>query len=218
VGSGSFTLDDNTYSMVSGSMVTLTISIAGTTTTSDLIMYQISTTSTTGTNLTLSPLSINSNTTLLTAASRYTNGTSFVSIGYGRSDGSRAESWGINTVSATNVDVYLNGVYETVDFKSNASTGSYVVSGDSGGGDFVYENGTWVLVGLNEVTYTNSNSTTSAVVGSGYIDLSQYYGEIENIMGDAVPEPTGDLLAIAGTAVILLSFAIKRRKPSSTAR
>lgn len=200
VGAGNFTLNNTTYSMVVGSAVSLTLSagVAGnpTATISDLTMFQISS------NPGLSALSISN--------SQMAVGTPFVLIGYGTGNNSRAESWGYNTVAENDVQVSVDGYpYYSEDFDSLASSGSgtgtvtsYLQDGDSGGADFVYSNGVWILAGMNEAIDKSTNT-------SYYVDLSSYSAEITSIM--SAPEPGEETLFLTGVVSLFVALNFRRR-------
>ncbi len=200
VGSGSFTLNGQIYDTNGYSFSNFTNASTGTNT-ADLALFQISTTSTTGYNLSLSSLTL--------TTSEPANFTTVVMIG----NGGGYESWGTNALrqsfpsqGITNpVSVTDHGLsFETIDFFTGPTSGAYgaVVAGDSGGGDFVKVGTTWELAGLNEASY-----------GSGYsafVNLSAYYTQITNNMATPVPEPSPGLLAGLGF-VFLLTVTLLRR-------
>ncbi len=83
------------------------------------------------------------------------------------------------------------------------SPGVRLIAGDSGGGLFAKDNGTWKLYGLSEA---------SGMSGSNYLavasDLSAYAGQIEAYTVNAVPEPAAYGAAAGG---ILFAAALFRR-------
>ncbi|HEY0257226.1 MAG TPA: hypothetical protein VGC39_07280 [Candidatus Methylacidiphilales bacterium] len=116
-------------------------------------------------------------------------------LGYG---GGRGETWGLNTVNGINfpfsVQAYLSTDFYTIDGTTTIGTQSVtnnaqVVTGDSGGGDFIYNAsaGTWELAGINE-----------AIASSSYfVQLNSYVQAILDLTGlPASPvitsEPGGD--------------------------
>jgi hypothetical protein len=195
VGSGTYTLGDSSYSVVSGSTKYLTYTLNGNTYTSDVCMFQISGYE----NISLSTLTVSS--TAVTA------NTKIVSIGYG--DGTNAkdtETWGTATVTGSNytttVSSYVSNDFYVID---NYNSNSFqVVSGDSGGGVFAYVNGSWKLVGLNEATGSATVNGSSETV-SFFVDLSTYYTQIESILSTSyiVPEPSTWAMLLVGGLMLL---------------
>lgn len=183
-GASDFTLDNVTYSMVAGSAVDIG--------TSDLILFRISG----GPSLT--PL------TLPTATSTPTPGrTSFDLIGFGGGEG---ETYGVDTVTSIDDPTSLSGFTSedfeeasgTYNFGSGTFTNSVVLTdGDSGGGDFTDLNGNLVLIGINEAVL--KDETTGDVVGSAFIQLSDYSALIK---ADMAPEPPAFWLVAAGMALL----------------
>lgn len=188
VGAGDFVLDGQTYDVVAGSGQQIG--------TADLNLFQIDTTSTTGTALTLPALTLALNPP--TAFSSLSTGSSVVMIGYG---GSNGETWGEDTINYTNQATPLtvgSTVYNSVDFYTvdgtsiagtqSITNNAQLVAGDSGGGDFIFNATTkqWELAGINEVQLEDENKN---VVGSGMVQLNNYSTTIEGDMAIAAPEP-----------------------------
>ena len=184
-----FTLAGNTYTNTGVYYSNFTNSASGTTN-ADITLFQISTISLTGTNLSLSSLTITS------AAPTG----KVVMIGYGGPSGQGSESWGTNSVYLNNYGpVSVNG-FESIDFVTFDSGSNYatLVNGDSGGGDFVRVGTNWELAGLNEAVSTNA---------AFFVQLSSYSSQINAII--AVPEPQTVALLLVGA---LLMIAILRRR------
>ena len=196
VGAGVFNINGNAYDTTGVSYSDFTNSSTGTSI-ADLTLFQISTTSTTGTNISLPSLTITSS----------TPSGKMVMIGYGG-----GKSWGINTISSIGQIVSVNS-FQSIDLytqygtyrsgSKNVTNSAVLVGGDSGGGDFVKLASTWQLVGLNEAV-SSSNSY--------FVQLSAYDSQIQSIITTAVPEPT--TWALIGLSVIALigSSLWKNRK------
>jgi len=191
----SFTLNGNVYNATGISYTDFTNSLTGVTN-SDLHLFQISNTSTTGTNISLSNL------TLSSSVPSYNQ--TVVMIGYGGPSGQGNESWGANTVALTTQTISVNG-YQSLDFTTLNSGTSYasVVNGDSGGGDFIKVGMTWQLAGINEaiISYTQTNPLTGTnYTGSAFVQLGEYSTQISAIV-NTVPEPSSAaLLALSSLA------------------
>ena len=198
VGAGDLTLNGTDYPVVSGSARGVTNSSG----TADLTLFK----------LTLSPNlpALTIATSAPTSYSQFQAGSQLAMFGYG---GGQGETWGLNTVTSANQLEAVSG-FESTDFETMygtifAGTGSVtnnysLVSGDSGGGDFIYNSSTqaWQLAGINE-----------AVDGSGdsiFVQLSSYSSQI-NPMIQAVPEPSSGALF----ACSLLAFLGYYRGPRS---
>ena len=106
VNAGTFTLNGNTYDYAGSQHNTLTNSSGQI---ADLNLFSIDTTSTTGTNLTLPPL------TLMSVAP--TLGNNIVMIGYGYTNGLGPESWGTNPVSITNNSTAYSTIRVRISFR-----------------------------------------------------------------------------------------------------
>jgi hypothetical protein len=197
----------------------------------DLVLFQVS-------SLT-SPLPALPPLTLATSApADYLNsgtGDTVAMIGYG---GGSGRTWGVDTVTLssqyTPISLTENGppLWFSTDFytangsfsKSATSTqtnDSQLVSGDSGGGDFIYNSTTktWELAGINDGTGTTyvaqdpvtgeweqvDQGTAGAIELdlSAYVQISDYASQIE---ADMAPEPPGWILLAGG----LVSFGTAR--------
>ena len=196
VGVANFVLGGNTYAAVPGSTQTISNSSG----TADLVLFQINTTAISNTAiLSLPPLILSSSDPIPFAYG--TTGSSVVIIGYGGNEG---ESWGLNTVTEINELITPQGfTYVSNDFLTLTGTTTYdnphgsgsksitnnaqLVSGDSGGGDFVYNAATkqWNLAGINEVSGTD----TEGQALSGFVQLDTYASQI-NAISDVPPVPT----------------------------
>lgn len=167
---GTYTLNGTTYAIVAGAVVS-----SGS---ADLTMFRISS------EPQLPTLSISSSAPISFS-------TQVVMIGYGGG----AKSWGVNTVTATNVQVTVSG-YTTTDFataygatssqgrsRTTVTNSAEAVLGDSGGAAFAYNSasGTWSLVGLIEAV--NSSGDTY------FVQLGSYSTFISQTMHSSIPEP-----------------------------
>jgi len=184
VGAGlTFTVDGGSYSMVAGSAQNIG--------TADLTLFQISTQP----NLPSLTLSLNPPVPF----SQTQTGSSVAMIGFG---GSHGETWGLNTVTQIDQTIdlhptfpYVSNDFFTVSgqfFDGPASiTNNYqFVSGDSGGGDFIFNiaTQTWELAGINEVT-GNGTLNGQNVNFSGMVQLNTYASQIASIV-TPTPEPS----------------------------
>jgi len=197
VGAGNFVLTSGTYDAVPGSAQGITNSTG----TADLTLFQIATAPD------LPALTISSSAPVALSAS--SPGDMVAMIGYGGG----GESWGLNTVTANDVDATVEGYsFESTDFEtaygtttvgSNSATNDAVlISGDSGGGDFIYNDFTdsWDLAGFNEgVDLTTHDSYM--------VQLNAYEPQIQSII--SVPEPGG--LVPAGLTLALWLVSRRRR-------
>ncbi len=186
-GSGNFNLDGNTYTEIAGSAQNIG--------TADLSLFQIDTTSTSGTQLSLPALNLStSDPTAFNGA----HGSQVVVIGYGGSSPDGSESWGVNTVTQTNQSVTLPGTsYVSNDFLTvlgtttignhSVTNNAQLVAGDSGGGDFIRNSATglWELVGINEAVGTDSQGQQL----SAFVQLDGYAPQIETAMSSPTPVP-----------------------------
>lgn len=190
VGSAPFTLQGTTHAVVAGSVKSITDPTYGL---ADITLFQIEN----------AP-----NLPALTMAPYLDAGDTVVMLGYGgASGGGSVETWGQNTVQQNLYLVTPKGyTYKTLDFQALAAAGmGQVVTGDSGGGDFVYRDGVWYLAGINEAVDTSGNSYM--------VYLSYYESEIEAAMATAVPEPCTWALGLVGGG-LLLAFGRKRNGAS----
>jgi hypothetical protein len=207
VGAGTFALGGVFYSEVAGSAQNIG--------TADLTLFQIA-----------DAPSLPALTLALDAPVPFSNsstGSSVVMIGFG---GSHGETYGEDNVTEINETVTLSGTsFSSTDFYTidgtytnyhheSITNNAQLISGDSGGGDFI-ENpstGVWELAGINEAQLINSE--TGAVVGSAMVQLSSYDATIEALMAtdleaDAVPEPSTWAMVLGG--LTLLGFCVHRR-------
>jgi hypothetical protein len=191
---GAFTLDGNVYDLTGVSYSSFTNSRTGSSN-ADLTLFQITTTSTTGTNLSLPSLTLISNSPALSST--------VVMIGYGGASGFGSESWGTNTIVAHSQKVAVNNSFESIDFLTPNSGTNYstLVLGDSGGGDFVEVGSTWELAGLNEAIDASN---------SYFVQLSAYDSQIQAIT--AVPEPSTWTLLGLSVVALTSSFWRTQRK------
>jgi len=176
IGAGNFSLGGTTYSVVAGSAHGIT-------------------SGTDSVDLTLFKLSSAPSLTALTlpGSSQDLSGMTTAMIGFG---GGHGETWGADTISNNLYYVTPSGyTYVSIDFQTLYGSGNtaVLVGGDSGGGDFVYSNGHWLLAGINEAVDGSFNSYM--------VDLSQYKSQINAIVG--VPEPDALLLAGIGAFICL---------------
>jgi hypothetical protein len=125
-----------------------------------------------------------------TAFAQNQTGDSVAMIGYG---GGKGETWGFNAVTEVNtmqqVSFYNTNDFETdlgpVTGTSSTTNEDYLVSGDSGGGDFIFNPATqtWMLAGLNEAIDDKNNSYL--------VQLDTYVPQIDAITGlTSAPEPS----------------------------
>jgi hypothetical protein len=77
-----------------------------------------------------------------------------------------------------------------------------LVSGDSGGGDFIYNTTTsqWNLVGINEVTGTASNGQNL----SGFVQLDTYASQMEAIFNP----PVIDSPTLSGLGLLIMACSL----------
>ena len=209
VGAGNITLDSGTYDVDPNSIhyiyndgtdTSVYSGLAGQQ--ADLVLYQVYNPNPGG----ALPNLPNLNLTL----TQPTGPAAVAMLGYGGSNGPGLESWGYNTVTATNVITPLDS-YETIDFTTQNGhffpggfNKAQVVSGDSGGGDFILNGNSWELVGLNEAYGT---LTPGGPTNSFMIQLDDYDAQIESITGlnvNATPEPPLWLLLPFGLGAVAL--------------
>jgi hypothetical protein len=189
VGSGTFGRNGVTYSMIAGTAHSIQTTV-GNTGTADLILFQIANPP----NLAALTLSSSSPRALLSKT---------VMIGGG---GGNGETWGYDTVTTTSIGVNVNTFY-SIDFEAAYGTPtsnvSHLVSGDSGGPDFIYTSNHWTLAGINEAIDGSNNSYM--------VDLSYYSTQINAVT--AVPEPgLAGWMGAAAASLPLLSRLRKRRR------
>jgi len=198
VGAAAFTVDGGTYQPVAGS----SRSISDSDGTADLTLFQI----TTAPSLNSLSLTVYEPTPFSQAQA----GSQAVLIGYG---GNAGETWGYDTVDFVDELIQPTGlsyvsndfltVYGTyTDGSASSTNNSILVGGDSGGGDFIYDNATqaWELVGINEVVGTGTINGQNLTV-SGFVQLNTYASQISAITGVmVVPEPSTWVLVMLGLA------------------
>jgi hypothetical protein len=186
VGAGSFTVNGGSYLAVPGSAQGITDSNG----TADLTLFQIATQP----NLPSLTLSLNPPVPF----SRTQTGSTVAMLGFG---GGHGETWGVDTVTQINelVDLhpsfpYVSNDFFTVDgqfFDGPASiiNNYQLVSGDSGGGDFIFNAATqtWELAGINEVTGSGTFNGQNVNI-SGMVQLNTYASQIQAVVTPA-PEP-----------------------------
>jgi hypothetical protein len=196
VGAASFLLDGTTYAPVPGSAVGFTDSQSNTI---DITLFQLESSP----GLPPLPLAFSDPVPL----SDSNPGDLVAMIGYLRSDGTL--SWGLNTVTANNQPVTIGAPYLTNDFLTNygavtstsgsnsATNDAFLIGGDSGGGDFIYDSaaGEWVLAGLNEGVDPSTND-------SAFVQIDTYASQIDHVTG--VPEPPSSVLAFLSLFLLFL--------------
>jgi hypothetical protein len=186
VGAGTFTLQGTAYSMVAGSVKS--IFDTDSRYSADLILFRINN-APDRPALTIAPIVYITEPVIM--------------LGYG---GAGVETWGENAVGPELHTITPSGyTYKTVDFAASYSDGpGRVVGSDSGGGDFVQHNGLWYLAGINEAKDSNN---------SYLVYLPNYLPQIQDILAEAVPEPSTWALGLAGGG-LLLAFVRQRNAGS----
>jgi hypothetical protein len=175
VGSGNLVLDGVTYTIIGST----TQGISNQYGTADLTLFQVQ-----------SPPSLAALKVATSAPQPLSDtnaGSAVAMIGFGGG----ARSWGLNTVTDATFLVQVNS-FISVDFETaygtttssplgtNSATNNYaVVTGDSGGVDFIFNSSTskWELAGMNEATDASSNSY--------FVELSFYASQISSITSAA---------------------------------
>jgi hypothetical protein len=180
VGNGSLTLGGTTYPLLQGSLHTFTNPDGSDI---DLCVFKLSV------SPSLPALSISGVDPV--AFSQNQAGSGVAMIGFA---GGKGETWGYNAVTEVNslqqVSFYTSNDFETDLGKTTAGTSSvtnnaFLVSGDSGGGDFIFNSATqsWTLAGLNEAIDDSNNSYL--------VQLDTYAPQISAITGlTSLPEPS----------------------------
>jgi hypothetical protein len=189
VGAGDFTLSGNTYRYAGYSYTNFTMNYGGTNYSSDLNLFRITTNSTAGYSLNLPALTIAASSPVAfdanTRANQITQSQA-VMIGFGGG----SKSWGVNNVTAIGLNVFANAFGSTGfatqygSFSSRFTTisnNAKLVTGDSGGGAFMFVSNQWVLSGINEANNSNGDSFM--------VQLSYYAAAISNAIA-AAPSPT----------------------------
>jgi len=190
VGAGTFDLAGTSYAAIAGTTHSIQTTV-GNTGTADLVLFQIA-----------NPPNLAGLT--LSTSTPTVNFSKAVMVGYG---GGQGETWGYDTVTSKNIGVNVNSFY-SIDFEAAYGTPtsnvSHLVSGDSGGGDFIYTSNHWTLAGINEAIDGSNNSYM--------VDLSYYYTQINAVT--AVPEPgIAGWLGAAAASLPLLSRLRRRKQP-----
>jgi len=161
--------------------------------------------------------SLNIATSPPTAFSFLQAGSSVAMLGYGEAGGgTTTEAWGLNTVTQASETVDIqNTNFSSTDFETAYGTTTsglssvindyYLNSGDSGGGDFIYNSslGEWQLAGINEALDDNNDSFM--------IQLSSYESQIGAITG--VPEPSPVAFFGLGALALLGRWRIAPLRP-----
>ena len=222
VGVGTLTLNGVIYQPIPSSAHNLTYKDSDGTYTSDLTLFQIST------SPTLSPLTISQSAP--TPFAQGQAGSSVVLIGYGGSYPN--ENWGYDTIDFINQLITPSGnTYVSNDFitaygtytsgTASSTNNSNLVSGDSGGGDFIYNTVTkkWELAGINEVTGTGTFNNQTLTI-SGYVQLSSYASQINSLVNlpgnDSPTLPLPGLLFLACLLFFIASRALATRTPQNS--
>lgn len=136
--------------------------------------------------------------------------------------GAGAMRWGTNRVEdvaiydldddpvGTNLVTYVRTDFDASPPNATAYEAQGSV-GDSGGGLFIYRNGTWVLGGIAHfVDDPDEGPTNPSEHGdlTGYSDVFTYRTLINNITGTLIPEPSSAMLLAGGA----LGLAVRRRR------
>lgn len=170
VGIGDFTLGGTTYALASGTFLINGGSV-------DVVLFQIASPPS------LPPLPLTQSPPVPYSASG--PGDAVAMLGYG---GGHGETWGFNKVTGVNYPVLLLG-RTSIDFytttgavtigSQHINNTATVVSGDSGGADFIFKasTGKWQLAGINEAVGD----------ASYFIQISEYVQDILDITG--IPAP-----------------------------
>ncbi len=178
VGAGNFTLGSGTYTVVSNTAYTgFTWTYGGTVYTADITVFQVQPDGVTTFALPNLPA-------LPIATSAPSVGSQMAMLGFG--DGNSqvtTETWGLNVVTAHDVAIGVES-FGTNDIETAYGTPNnyYLVVGDSGGGDFIYDSlsSRWQLVGFNEAVDQSNNN-------SYFVQLSTYASQINAITATPVP-------------------------------
>ncbi len=210
-----FTLNGVSYTPVTGSVQTFTTFGDGTGGQADLLLFKIAPSP----SLTLPPLTLASGVPVGYDSTTDAPGSSTVIVGYGNP--LALETWGAGTVFQTDGTFAINSeitpfqLLNSVDydiFNSNSgepdsSTNEYnLYPGDSGGADFIDNNGTWELAGINEFVATDT--TTGQNFASGFVQVDDY---LDQLNAGMTPEPSTYVLLGAGP-LIGLTLVLRRRQ------
>ena len=178
VGTGNFSLGSGTYTVVPNTAhAGFTTTINGSPSTADLTVFQVQPDGSTTFSLpNLPPLPI--------AAAQPSVGSQMVMIGFGDGNSQvNTETWGLNDVTEINqsiaIESFVSNDIET-DYGS-LNNHYYLILGDSGGGDFIYNSASaqWELVGVNEAIDSFNDSY--------FVQLSTYASQINAITAQSVP-------------------------------
>lgn len=210
VGPGTFSLNGINYPMVPGSAQEIG--------TADLEVFQISP----APNLPVLPMR---------STAPVANVCKLVMIGWGAGGGNRNQTWGYNTISEVSTTLptlpapdssyvstgFLTLTVTTSTPPKNTENLYEVVTGDSGGADFIYNSTSsrWELAGINEQSGTLQYSDGTTGGYSGCVQLSSYDTSITNIIAqplatDTPVAPLPALLVMAGALIWTGSRSIRR--------
>jgi hypothetical protein len=189
VGAGSFTLGGTTYSATGASFTNFVYN----TTTADLTLFQISGTPSLS-NLSLAQPAV---------------GSTVEMIGFGG-----GKSWGDNTIYNYSLYTVDNTSYGGPGIVTLASglggNGAQGVSGDSGGGLFYQDSGTWYLTGILSAAGDLGSGLGNGTVS---VDLAYYVSQINADINSvsAIPEPS-TYATICGVGALFGAVIIRRRR------
>lgn len=222
VGAAPFTLGGGQYLVVSGSVHQgIPWQDDGTNYTADVTLFQIQPDGMTTFSLPNLP------SLTIATSSPVPYHSSVAIIGYGDGGSRTNETWGLNTVTTADelVEVESFGsadfvtAYGTTTEGLNSATNNYfLVVGDSGGGDFIYNSshGSWQLVGMNEAVGTagDGNNDTNY---SYFVDLSAYASQINAIVSSqGVPAmPAWGRVVVPLLILLVAAGYLAKRKPIS---
>jgi hypothetical protein len=177
VGAANFSLGSGTYTVVPNTThAGFTATINGSSLVADLTVFQVQPDGSTTFSLpNLPPLPI--------ATAQPTVGNPMAMIGFG--DGNNqvtTETWGLNNVTEINQPISVES-FITNDIETDYGSPNhyYLILGDSGGGDFIYNSASaqWELVGVNEATDASNDSY--------FVQLSTYASQISAVTAQPVP-------------------------------
>jgi hypothetical protein len=192
VGAGSFTLGGTTYSATGTSFT----NFVHNSTTADLTLFQISGTPNLA-NLSLTQPAV---------------GSTVEMIGFGG-----GKSWGDNTIYAYDsytLEGYPFGGPGIITLASGFSgNGAQGVSGDSGGGMFYGNSGTWYLAGILSAAGDIGSGLGNGTVA---VDLSYYASQIHADINSVTPIPEPSTFAVIFGLSALVGAIISRRQRTNT--